>query len=185
MRRKALFLLALFCLCSSCASPTDEGERDLRFIDYSLSEVEGEALPGPASSLPGLVLWEGDDGSKLTVANGGVSCAADGTAEERYLFRLSRQGSEVWDPIRVSLDVTCEPAGSGTVNFTDGRTGEVLAGAIMERFDGCPVIQKPLPSMESLRAGYDAAGSGADFPAELELTGSLRGDFVKTECLFG
>jgi hypothetical protein len=185
MRRKALILLTLPALFLSCASPTDEGNWELRSLDYSLSEVEGEALPGPLSSLPGLVLWEGDDGSTLTVASGGVSCAADGSAEERYLFRLSEQGSEVWDPIWVNLHVTCEPTGDGSVRFLDGRTGEVLDGAIMERFDGCPVIQKPLPSLESLRAGYAPANSGAAFPAELDLSGPLRGDFVESECLFG
>ncbi len=185
MRLKALWPVLLGSLSLSCSSATDEGERDLRLLDYSLSEVDGEVLPGPASSLPGLVLWEGDDGSKLSVAHGQLSCAENGTAEEGYLFRLSKQGSAVWDPIWVNLDLTCELTGPGSVRFRDNRTGEVLDGKILERFDGCPVIEKGLPSMESLRAGYASAESGAEFPIVLEFSDPLRGDFLAVECLSG
>jgi hypothetical protein len=185
MRMSARSLLALCGLFLSCSSTTDQGERDLRLLDYSLSEVDGAALPGPLSSLPGLVLWEGDDGSKLTVARGQLSCANDGTAEESYLFRLSRQGSAIWDPIWVNLDLTCELTGPESLRFRDRLTGEILDGAILERFDGCPVIAKELPSLESLRAGYAPANSGAEFPAELAFSGPARGDFLAVECLSG
>ena len=185
MRLLALSLVALCGLALSCSSTTDEGERDLRLLDYSLSEVDGEALPGPVSSLPGLVIWEGNDGSKLTVAQGQLRCAVGGTAAERYLFRLSRQGSAVWDPIEVNLDVTCELTGPGSLKFRDRQTGEVLDGTILERFDGCPVIAKELPSVESLRTGYAPTNSGAEFPADLEFSGSPRGDFQAVECLSG
>ncbi len=149
MRLKALSLVALYGLVLACSSTTDEGERDVRLLDYSLSEVDGEALPGSFSSLPGLVLWEGDDASKLTVAQGQFSCAADGTAEESYLFRLSRQGSASWDPIWVNLELTCELTGPGAVTVRYPLTDEGLEGTILERFDGCPVIAKELPSVES------------------------------------
>ena len=185
MRLKVLALVALCGLVLSCSSSTDEGEKDPRLLDYSLSEVDGEALPGPVSSLPGLVLWEGDDGSKLTVAQGQLSCSADGTAEEGYLFRLSRQGSASWDPIWVNLELTCELTGLESLRFLDPLTGEGLEGTILERFDGCPVIVKELPSVESLRFGYTAANSGAEFPAELEFSGPPRGDFLAVECLGG
>jgi len=185
MGPKALSLVALCAFAPGCSSATDEGMRDLRLLDYSLSEVDGEALPGPLSSLPGLVIWEGGDGSKLTVAQGQLKCAADGTAEEGYLFRLSRQGSAVWHPIWVNLDLTCELTGPGSVRFRDGLTGEVLDGTILERFDGCPVIEKELPSVESLRTGYVPGSSGAEFPAGLELPGPPRGDFLAVECLAG
>ena len=185
MRLKVLSLVVLCGLVLSCSSPTDEGERDLRLLDYSLSELDGEALPGPLSSLPGLVLWEGDDGSKLAVAQGQLSCASDGAAEEAYLFRLSRQGSASWDPIWVNLELTCELTGPGWVRFRDRLTGEDLDGTILERFDGCPVLAKELPSVESLRFGYDPANSGAEFPAELEFSGPPRGDFQAVECLGG
>ena len=185
MRRKGLSRVALCGLVLSCSSTTNVEERDLRLLDYSLSEVDGEALPGPLSSLPGLVIWEGDDGSKLTVANGHLSCAADGTAEEGYLFRLARQGSAVWDPIRVNLELTCELTGPRSVRFRNRLTGEVLEGKILERFDGCPVFEKRLPSLESLRIGYAPANSGAEFPAELEFSGPPRGDFLAVECLSG
>jgi hypothetical protein len=158
---------------------------DLGLLDYSLSEVDGEPLPGPASSLPGLILWEGDDGSKLTVAQGALSCAANGIAEEGYLFRLSRQGSAVWDPIWVNLEVSCEITGQGSVRFRDRSTGEVRDGAILERFDGCPVIAIELPSVKSLRAGYAHAHSGAGFPVGLKFSSPLSGDFLAVECLSG
>jgi hypothetical protein len=183
MRLTALSFVALCGLALACSSATDEGEQDLRLLDYSLSEVDGESLPGAASSLPGLVLWEGEDGSKLTVAQGQLSCASDGTAEESYLFRLSMQGSAVWDPVRVNLDLTCELTGPTSVRFRDRLTGEVLDGTVQERFDGCPVMVKDLPDLESLRVGYDPANSGAEFPAWLELSSLPRGDFLAVECL--
>jgi hypothetical protein len=185
MHLKALSFVALSSLVPACSSATDEGERDLRLLDYSLSEVDGESLPVAASSLPGLVLWEGEDGSKLTVAQGWLSCAADGTAEEGYLFRLNMPGSAVWDPIRVNLDLTCELARPRLVRFRDRVTGEVLDGTVLERVDGCPVMAKELPNLESLRGGYDAASSGAEFPAWLELSDLPRGDFLAVECLDG
>lgn len=182
MRLSLLSLLALAGLVLSCSSTTDE-EKDLRLLEYSLSEVDGEALPGPASSLPGLVLWQGGDESKLTVAQGQLSCNADGTAVESYLFRLSSQGSASWEPIWVELELTCELTGPGSVAFRDPRTGERLDGTILERFDGCPVISKELPSVESLRSGYAPANSGAEFPAELDFGGPPRGDFLSVDCL--
>ena len=185
MRNKILTLVALCGLVQSCSSTTDEGEKDLRLLDYSLSEVDGEALPGPISSLPGLVLWEGDDGSKLTVAQGQFSCAGDGTAEEGYLFRLSRQGSASWDAIWVNLELTCELTGPGAVRVRNPLTGEALDGTILERFDGCPVIAKELPSVESLRSGYASANSGAEFPPDLEFSSPPRGQFLAAECLSG
>jgi hypothetical protein len=185
MQLKALSFVALCGLTSACSSTTDEGERDLRLLDYSLSEVDGEFLPGPASSLPGLMLWEGEDGSKLTVAQGELSCSANGTAEESYLFRLSIQGSSVWDPIRVNLDLTCELTGPRSVRFRNPTTGEVFEGTVMERFDGCPVMAKELPELESLKIGYDPANSGTEFPAWLEFSDSPRGDFLAVECLGG
>jgi len=179
----AVSLVALCSLALSCSSTTAGEEWDQNPLDYSLSEVDGDALPRPLSSLPGLLIWEGDDDTKLTVAKGELSCAAGGTAAERYLFRLSWKGSAIWDPIWVNLDVTCESTGPGSMRFRDGLTGEVLDGTILERFDGCPVIEKNLPSVESLRAGYAPANSGADFPAGWEFSGPARGQFVATECI--
>jgi hypothetical protein len=118
----------------------------------------------------------------LTVANGGLSCADDGTARETYLFRLSDKGSEVWDPIQVEIQLTCERLESGLVRFLNSQTGEALLGTPAERLDGCPAMEKDLPSMESLRAGFVSEDSQADFPAELELSGQRRGDFLGTEC---
>lgn len=184
-RMKSLCLVAAGSLVLACSTTTDPEEPDLRHLDYSLSEVDGSALPGLASSLPGLPIWEGEDGSILTVARGALSCSADGSAEEIYLFRLSRQGSAVWDPIWVDLSLTCETTGPGSVQFRDSRMDEVIAATIQERFDGCPVIVKDLPSLESLKAGYAPGNSGAEFPAGLEFESTLRGDFLAEECLGG
>jgi hypothetical protein len=131
------------------------------------------------------MIWAGDDGSIVTVAQGQLSCSANGTAEESYLFRLSDQGSEVWDPIWVDLSLTCDATEAGAVLFQDSETGEVLDGNLMERFDGCPVIVKNLPSIESLRAGYTPANSGAEFPDDFDFSGSRTGQFLSAECLAG
>lgn len=185
MRVKTLSLVAVCCLALSCSSTTDEGQRDLTLLEYSLFEVDGAALPGPLSSLPGLVIWEGEDGSKLAVAEGQLRCAANGIAEESYLFRLSSLGSAVWDPIRVNLDLTCELTGPEALRFRDPSTGEVLDGTILARFDGCPVVSKEFPNVETLRTGFVPANSGAEFPTEMDLSDSPRGDFQAVECLGG
>lgn len=184
MNVRMLSLLTVCIVLPACTSAVDlELESDLRHQDYSLSEVDGSALPGMLSSLPGLRIWEGADGSILTVARGGLSCSANGTAEEIYLFRLGHQNSAIWEPIWVNLSVRCQTIGPGSVRFRDSRTGEVLVGDLMERFDGCPVIVKNLPSLESLRAGYVGSESEAEFPASLEFSGSQRGQFIAPSCL--
>jgi hypothetical protein len=182
MRLKRLIFAALCSFGWSCSSSTDEGAGYLQLLDYALAEVDGEAIPGPLSSLPGLWLWEGIDGTVLTVAKGELTCNANGTAEERYLFRLAQPGSAIWDPIRVKIDHTCELVGSGNVRFRDRDTGEVLDGTVMERFDGCTVISKKLPSVESLRRGYVSSNSEAPFPAELAFPSQLEGQFLDAEC---
>lgn len=182
MRLKTLFLLALCTLVSSCSSTTDVEERDARFFSYALTGVDGWAVPGPLSSLPGLLLWEGEGGTKLTVWQGQVVCNEDGTAEESYGFRLSVGGSEVWDPIMVELDLTCEFADPGFVTFQNPATGEVLSGTLQEGFEGCPALAKGIPSLESLRSGYRAAMSQAEFPPELDFSGPLNGEFRQKTC---
>lgn len=182
MRLKTLVLAGLCCFGWSCSSTTDEGEWDLRQLDYSLDAVDGEAVPGPLSSLPGLRIWEGNDGTILTVARGELACNPDGTAEELYLFRLAEPGSAIWDPIRVKIDVTCERFGSGSVRFRNRNTGETLDGTILERFDGCSVIEKALPSLISLKAGYSSANSGARFPAGVTFSGPTKGNFLEAQC---
>ena len=67
MRLKALFLAAVCAPGLSCSSVSEVETPEARFLDYSLAFVDGHALPGPASSLPGLLLWEGGDGSMLAV----------------------------------------------------------------------------------------------------------------------
>jgi hypothetical protein len=182
MRRRTLFFLALCTLGSSCSSTSDVEEQDARFLSYALTGVDGGAVPGPFSSLPGLLLWEGESGTKLTVWQGQVVCNEDGTAQESYGFRLSVGGSEVWDPIMVELDLTCEFADPGLVTFRNPGTGEVLNGTLQEGFEGCPALAKGIPSVQSLRAGYRPSMSQAEFPADLELSGPLNGEFRQKSC---
>lgn len=182
MRLKTLFLVAFWMLGSSCSSTTEPEERDARFLAYSLTGVDGQAVPGPLSSLPGLLIWEGEGGAKLTVWEGQVVCNDDGTAEESYGFRLSVGGSAVWEPIIVELDLTCEFADPGLVTFRNPATGEVLDGTLQEGFEGCPALAKGIPSPQSLRRGYRPSMSQAELPAELEFSGPLNGDFRQTTC---
>jgi hypothetical protein len=182
MRPTTLFLLALCILGLSCSSTNDLGEGDARFMDYSLTGVNGEAVPGPLSSLPGLLIWEGENGTKLTVWRGQVVCNEDGSAKESYGFRLSVEGSAVWDPIVVELDLACDFAGPGPVAFRNPTTGEVSYGTLQEGFDGCPALAKDIPSVQSLRAGYLPSQSQIQFPSQLELSGTLNGEFRLHSC---
>jgi hypothetical protein len=182
MRLKTLLLVALCTLGFSCSSTSDVEEGDARFFGYALTGVDGLAVPGPLSSLPGLVLWEGEGRTMLTVWRGQVVCNEDGTAEESYGFRLSVGGSEVWDPIMVELDLTCEFADPGFVTFRNPATGEVLNGTLQEGFEGCPALAKGIPSVQSLRAGYRPSTSQAEFPADLEFSGPLNGEFRQKTC---
>lgn len=182
MRLNTLLFAALCGLGLSCSSTTDEGETDLRLLEYSLAGVDGEAVPGALSSLPGLWIWKGGDGTVLTVAKGRLVCNADGTAEERYLFRLAEPGSAIWDPIWVNLDLTCEFSGPETVVFRYPFSGEHLVGTLGEGSDDCPFLFKKLPSPKSLRIGYAPKNSGAEFPAELAFSHSLLGNFEEKAC---
>lgn len=182
MRLKALFLAGLCGLGLSCSDLTYGGEGDLSYLGYSLASVDGDAIPDLLSSLPGPAVWEGSDGSKLSMWQGQVACNEDGTAEERYGFRLNLAGSDVWDLISVAIDLTCEETGSGSVRFQDLETGEVLSGSVHEGSDGCGYLVKKLPNVESLRAGYMASESQTEFPAELEFSNPLQGSFREVNC---
>lgn len=182
MRTKSLLLVVFLAFGLSCSSITNMGEVWDMSPDYSLTTLDGSALPGPASSLPGLLIWEGEDGTQLTVWRGQVSCNEDGSGAENFGFRLSSKGSAIWDPIVVSIDLTCESAGGNQITFRNVDTGEVLHGTLQEGFEGCPVLAKALPSVQSLRAGYVSSGSGASFPAELEFSGALNGEYREHSC---
>lgn len=182
MRPKTLLSVAFCTLGTSCLSSTDVGEGDARFFTYALTTVDGGVVPGPISSLPGLLLWEGEDGTMLTVWQGEVVCNGDGTAKESYGFRLSVAGSGIWHPIMVELHLTCESGGPGLVTFRNPATGEVLTGILQEGFEGCPVLAKEIPSPTSLRAGYRPSMSGAEFPSRLEFSGPLKGEFREKAC---
>jgi hypothetical protein len=145
--------------------------------------VNGQGVPGPLSSLPGLLLWEGEGGTKVALWQGEVVCNEDGTAEESYGFRLSVDGSEVWNPIMVKLDLTCELEAPGGVTFRNSATGEVMSGTFQEGFEGCPALAKGIPSVQSLRVGYRPSASEAAFPANLEFSGPLNGEFRLQSCL--
>jgi hypothetical protein len=183
MRLTRLFLLALCTVGWSCGSATGVEERDASLTGYSLLLVDGQAVPTLFSSLPGLLVWEGENGTKLALWQGQVVCNEDGTAEERYGFRLSTEGSEVWDPIMVELDLTCEFDGTGLVTFRYPATGEVQEGAFLEGFEGCPALTKEIPTVETLRSGYRPSMSQAEFPEELEFPAPLNGEFRLATCM--
>jgi len=183
MRMKTLFALAaLCCFGLACSSSTDEGMRDIRLLDYALVEVGGESVPGPLSSLPGLWLWEGNDGTVVTVAKGGVACDDDGTAEESYLFRRAEPGSAIWDPIWVNIDLTCETVSPGSIRFRNPDTGEVTFGSITEDLQGCVTLSKAFPSVEALKIGYLSADSEASFPSGMGISGSPAGIYLESRC---
>lgn len=182
MRRTTLLVLTVCPLFVACSSTSDVDNPEARPLDFSLASVDGQALPGLASSLPGLPLWEGSDASMLTVWRGEVVCHADGTAQGSFGFRLSAHGSEVWDPIVVELDLTCESTAPELVTFRDPATGEVLNGTLHEGSEGCPGLSMGIPSVRSLRAGYRPSLSKADLPAGLDFSGPMSGEFREKEC---
>ena len=182
MRKKALFLAGLCGLGLSCSSATDVGEWDGRLLDYSLVDVNGMEVPNSFSSWPGPVVWEGGDGLKLAMRSGQLVCDENGSAEESYGFFLSTDGV-TWDFISVEIELTCGLDASGTVMFRDRDTWEVLSGSFQEDSDGCSVLVKSLPSLESLRAGYKPSESRTGFPAALDLFGPVQGTFQEMDCV--
>ena len=173
--------LCLFGL--SCSSATDGGGLEASKTSYSLVAVDGKAVPDLFSSLPGAILWEGEDGSMLAIWQGSVECGENGTAQENYGFRLSREGSALWTPIQVSVAVECEVSDSGSVRFDYLVTGDSLEATVEEEEFGCPRLSKPLPSVEALRAGVDPGSSLADFPAELAFSTPPVGEFRGSLCI--
>lgn len=185
MRLKTLLFLTACPLSAACSSISDAETPETRFLDYSLVVVDGRTLPGPLSSLPGLMFWEGDDGSMLAVWRGQVVCNQSGSAKVTFGFRLSDRGSEVWHPIVVELALTCESAGPELIIFRNPVTGEALSGTLSEGPDMCPALSMAIPSVQALRAGYRASLSQANLPGGLDFSGPMHAQFQDTECAGG